>query len=192
MKHEAVSSVTVALAPDDGIFNELVRPFFPDIETVAGGESRSHTVMNGLDSILERHADCEWVLVHDAARPCLSSSDLDLLLELGLESPDGAILATPVSDTLKVADPAGRIERTVDRSSLWAAQTPQLFRIRELAANLKAALSAEFLPTDEATSMERAGAHPLLVQGSTNNIKITGAQDLALAEFILQRQSVRE
>jgi 2-C-methyl-D-erythritol 4-phosphate cytidylyltransferase len=191
-KHEAVSSVTVALAPDDGIFEELVRPAFPDARTVTGGDSRAQTVMNGLRSILSHDPHADWVLVHDAARPCLSFTDLSRLLEQGLQSPDGAILAMPVSDTLKLADGEGRIEDTIDRSRCWSAQTPQLFRIGELAANLDAALSAGVQPTDDAAAMERAGKHPLLVQGSSTNIKITGAEDLALAEFILQRQSVRE
>jgi 2-C-methyl-D-erythritol 4-phosphate cytidylyltransferase len=114
------------------------------------------------------------------------------LLEEGLKSPDGAILAIPVSDTLKLADDDGRIEGTIDRSCYWSAQTPQLFRISDLAVNLEAALSAGLQPTDDAAAMERAGKHPLLVQGSSTNIKITGSEDLALAEFILQRQSVWE
>ncbi len=191
-RHETVASVTVALAADDGIFDELVRPAFPDARTVTGGDSRAQTVLNGLRSILSRDPHAEWVLVHDAARPCLSFADLSRLLEQGLHSPDGAILAMPVSDTLKLADDDGRIEGTVDRSRYWSAQTPQLFRIGELAANLEAAMSAGLTPTDDAAAMERAGRHPLLVQGSSTNIKITGSEDLALAEFILQRQSVRE
>ena len=191
-RHEAVASVTVALAADGGIFEQLVHPEFPDARTAKGGDSRARTVMNGLRSILDHDPSAEWVLVHDAARPCLSQGDLSRLLEQGLQSPAGAILAMPVNDTLKLADQEGRIESTIDRSRFWAAQTPQLFRIRELAANLDAALSAGLTPTDEAASMERAGIRPLLVQGSSTNIKITGSEDLALAEFILQRQSVRE
>jgi 2-C-methyl-D-erythritol 4-phosphate cytidylyltransferase len=145
--------------------------------------------MNGLAFILERDPDCEWVLVHDAARPCLDAAALGRLLAVGLVREEGAILAVPVHDTLKLADDAGRIETTVDRSRYWAAQTPQMFRVRQLAASLAAALAAGESPTDEAAAMERAGARPLLVQGDPGNIKITGAQDLALAEFILQRQS---
>jgi 2-C-methyl-D-erythritol 4-phosphate cytidylyltransferase len=191
-KHEAVVSVTVALATDDGIFEELVHPAFPGVETLEGGDSRARTVMNGLADILSRHPDAEWVLVHDAARPCLSFSDLSRLLQQGLQCPDGAILAIPVNDTLKLSDEAGRIGETIDRSRYWAAQTPQLFPIRELAANLEAALAAGLAPTDEAASMEWAGKHPLLVQGSSTNIKITGPEDLDLAAFILQRQTMRE
>ena len=191
-RHDEVESVSVALAPDDGIFEQLIRPHFPSVQTVTGGDSRAQTVMNGLRFIIKQHPDCEWVLVHDAARPCLSLADLSRLLDEGLQSDAGAILAVPVNDTLKLANGAGCIEQTVDRSRYWAAQTPQLFRISELILNLEAALSAGLTPTDEASAMEYAGAHPLLVEGSTSNIKITGAEDLALAEFILQRQSVRE
>jgi 2-C-methyl-D-erythritol 4-phosphate cytidylyltransferase len=191
-RHLAIGSVTVALAPDDGIFDELVRPAYPWVHTVEGGASRAATVMNGLRSILEREPDSEWVLVHDAARPCLSVSSLRSLLAAGLSSPHGAILAVPVSDTLKLADEAGCIASTVDRTRFWAAQTPQLFRTRDLAVNLQAALDAGESPTDDAAAMERAGCHPLLVEGSRSNIKITGPGDLALAEFILQRQSMDE
>jgi 2-C-methyl-D-erythritol 4-phosphate cytidylyltransferase len=189
--HPAVSSVTVALAEDDGIFEQLVRPGFPGVLTVTGGESRAQTVMNGINFIVARYPECEWVLVHDAARPCLSTGDLARLLEQGLQSESGAILAIPVNDTLKLSDDDGLIERTVDRSRIWAAQTPQLFRAGALTANLQSALARGGTPTDEASAMEQAGVRPLLVMGSPTNIKITGTEDLALAEFILQRQSVR-
>lgn len=189
-RHPAIVSVTVALAPDDGIFEELLRPAFPDVHTVVGGDSRAESVRNGLAAILRRYPDCDWVLVHDAARPCLPLAALQRLLDAGLAGGDGAILAMPVHDTLKRADVDGRIERTVDRERFWAAQTPQLFRGRQLAANLQAALDAGESPTDEAAAMERAGAHPLLVEGSTRNIKITGSEDLALAEFLLEGQAL--
>jgi 2-C-methyl-D-erythritol 4-phosphate cytidylyltransferase len=192
LRHGAVSSVTVALAEDDGIFDDLVRPGFPGVLTCTGGASRAQTVMNGVNFIASHHPDCEWVLVHDAARPCLSTADLARLLDHGLQSGSGAILAVPVNDTLKLADDAGYIEQTVDRERYWAAQTPQLFRIGVLREHLAAALAAGLTPTDEAQAMEQAGIRPLLVEGSTTNIKITGSEDLALAEFILQRQSVRE
>lgn len=192
LKHPAVASVTVALAADDGIFDELVRPEWPSVRTAVGGDSRAQTVLNGLRSIMAAEPDCEWVLVHDAARPCLSQASLARLLEEGLASEHGAILAVPVNDTLKWAGDDGCIERTVDRSRLWAAQTPQLFRVWELAANLQAALDAGLRPTDEAAAMERAGIQPLLVEGSPTNIKVTGVDDLSLAEFILQQQRIRE
>lgn len=192
LKHPAVTRMTVALAPDDGIYDELIRPSYPEVTTVVGGESRAQTVMNGLRYIMEIDPECEWVLVHDAARPCLSYASLCNLMDLGLASMGGAILAVPVSDTLKVADEHGYIEETADRSRYWSAQTPQLFRVHQLAANLDSALSQGLDPTDEAAAMEAAGARPLLVTGATTNIKITGPEDMALAEFILQRQYVSE
>ena len=189
-RHPAVSSVTVALAPDDGIFDELVRPYFPAVRTVTGGDSRAQTVMNGLGFIREIDPEAEWVLVHDAARPCLRGDALARLLNAGLASDCGGILAVPVSDTLKLAGDDGRVERTLDRSRCWAAQTPQLFRLEQLLPALEASLAAGEVPTDEAAAMERAGFRPLLVEGSGTNIKITGPEDLALAQFILQRQSL--
>jgi len=186
-RHDGVASVTVALAPDDGIFEELIRPGWPGVRTVTGGDSRAETVMNGLRFIRNQEPRAEWVLVHDAARPCLPFSLMKRLVDAALASESGAILALPVHDTLKLADDEGRIERTVDRSRYWAAQTPQMFRIDELTRHLAAALAAGESPTDEAAAMERAGLRPLLVPGSARNIKITGAEDLALAEFILQR-----
>ena len=192
LKHPSVTQVTVVLAPDDGIYNELIRPVFPEVTTVEGGETRSQSVMNGLRFIMEADPDCEWVLVHDAARPCLSATALHDLIELGMTSMAGAILAIPVSDTLKVANESGYINQTVDRSYYWSAQTPQLFRLHQLAANLESALSQGEHPTDEAAAMEAAGVHPLLVQGVASNIKITGPDDMAMAEFILQRQAVAE
>ena len=133
-RSKAVLSVTVALADDDGIFEELMRPSYPAVRTAVGGATRAQTVMNGVDQILEQDPSCEWVLVHDAARPCLGPDELSRLIEQGVGADDGAILAVPVRDTLKQADAAGRIERTVDRSLLWAAQTPQMFRLDDLVA----------------------------------------------------------
>ncbi|MGD8577954.1 MAG: 2-C-methyl-D-erythritol 4-phosphate cytidylyltransferase [Lysobacterales bacterium] len=185
-RNASVTAVTVALAPDDGIFDELVRPGWPAVRTVTGGDSRAESVQNGLRHIMGEDPEAEWVLVHDAARPCLPAGLVQRLIDAALASGTGAILAVPVHDTLKLADEEGRIERTVDRSRYWAAQTPQMFRIRQLAEQLAAALAAGESPTDEAAAMERAGVRPLLVPGSPHNIKITGAEDLALAEFILQ------
>ena len=191
-KHPAVKRVTVALAPDDGIYRELIRPAYQDVTTVTGGDNRAQTVLNGLRFIRENDPSCEWVLVHDAARPCLSSASLHDLLEQGLATECGAILAVPVRDTLKLADENGFIESTLDRSHYWSAQTPQLFPLNLLLANLESALDSGYMPTDEAAAMERAGVHPLLVKGAASNIKITGAEDLALAESILRKLAVME
>ena len=191
-RHAMVRSVTVALAARDVLFDELVRPSYPGIQTVTGGDSRAKTVLNGLRFIREQQPDCSHVLVHDAARPCLSEEELKRLLEEGLSEEEGAILAIPVNDTLKLANSSRHIDRTVDRTNYWAAQTPQLFPVNALIASLDQALSAGEAPTDEAMALERAGLHPGLVAGSSTNIKITTAADLALAEFILQQRSVGE
>jgi len=187
-RHQAISAVTVALATDDGIFEELIRPHYPEVNTVTGGDSRAQTVLNGLQYIRGLDPDCHWVLVHDAARPCLSQKALEALLQSGLDDEGGAILAVPVSDTVKREGKERRIAQTVDRSGLWAAQTPQLFPLNALLGHLQAAMRFGELPTDEAEAMERAGVHPLLVEGCPENIKITGPEDLALAEFILRHR----
>ena len=191
-QHQAVAAVTVALAQDDGIYDELIRPHYPEVHTATGGDSRAQTVLNGLRFIRSLDTECHWVLVHDAARPCLSYSALDVLLRLGLNEECGAILAVPVSDTLKRESGQGRIDGTVDRSGLWAAQTPQLFPLNALLEHLQTAVTFGASPTDEAEAMERAGIRPRLVPGCSDNIKITGPEDLALAEFILKHRIENE
>ncbi len=187
-QHPAVATVTVAISADDGLYDELIRPDFPRMQTLLGGDCRARTVLNGLHWIAEHDPGCDWVLVHDAARPCLAADALDRLIEQVSANGQGAILALPVSDTLKQSDPQGLISATVDRQTLWAAQTPQLFPRLELMASLTAALQFGQPPTDEAQAMERSG-HPVwLVKGSADNIKITRPEDLAIAEAILLRQ----
>ncbi len=160
------------------------------VGTVTGGETRAHSVRNGLRFIADKHSDEDWVLVHDGARPCLSARSLDRLLEQGLQSPDGAILGMPVGDTLKRVGDEQEITATVDRSGLWAAQTPQLFRIGALAEAIDAAHKAGHPLTDEASAMEFVGARPKLVMGSVANIKITHPTDLAIAEALLGRKEL--
>lgn len=188
-----VGGVTLALAPNDDLGESLVWALDRPVHTVVGGESRAHSVLSALRHA-RRVADPDWVLVHDAARPCLDRASLGRLLDQGLGDPVGAILADPVSDTLKRARPEEtgqaepRIESTVDRQGLWAAQTPQLFPAEALEAALAAQLSAGAPPTDEAGAMEAAGHRPLLVAGSRTNLKVTWAADLPLAEAILNHQ----
>jgi len=187
-----VAGMTVAIAADDGLFADRIDMRQAGIETVTGGASRAESVLNGLESILERHPDVEWVLVHDAARPCLERVCVERLLREGLECADGALLAIPVRDTLKQADGAGHASGTVDRVGLWAAQTPQLFPVQALATALRSMLDAGETPTDEAAAMERAGARPLLVMGSPANIKITLPDDLRIAEAWFAAQAAED
>jgi 2-C-methyl-D-erythritol 4-phosphate cytidylyltransferase len=186
--HPLISGITVVLAEDDQWFEAAVGPLRAAVETVTGGDTRSKSVRNGLRFIAENHPESDWVLVHDAARPCLSHASLERLLEQGLESEDGAILAMPVGDTLKRENDEQGIIATIDRTGLWAAQTPQLFRVKTLTDAIDEAHRLGYDITDEASAMEYAGAHPKLVMGSAANIKITHSSDLAIAEALLARK----
>jgi len=185
--HPMISGTTVILAENDQWFESAVGELSDSVETVTGGSTRSHSVRNGLQSIVDKHPDVEWVLVHDAARPCLSRRRLDTLVEQGLKSLDGAIMAMPVGDTLKRSGSANDIIGTLDRRGLWAAQTPQLFRVRALTEAIDEAHRLGVELTDEASAMEFVGARPKLVMGSVANIKITHSSDLAIAEALMKR-----
>jgi 2-C-methyl-D-erythritol 4-phosphate cytidylyltransferase len=188
IRHPRITGLAVAIGAED--------PWFPDLPVrtdkpmlvVHGGEERCHSVLNALQALEGQVSDDDWMLVHDAARPCLGRDDLDRLLETLEHDPVGGLLAVPVSDTLKRADPEGRVAQTVDRSRLWRAFTPQMFRYRALMHALEAALAEGATITDDASAMERAGHAPRLVEGSPFNLKITSPADLALAEFFLGRR----
>jgi 2-C-methyl-D-erythritol 4-phosphate cytidylyltransferase len=168
-------------------------PYWPSVAarlpqqvvTAAGGSERSGSVRNGLAALEARAASSDWVLVHDAARPCLDSKDLDRLLETVQSHPVGGLLAAPAADTLKRAGSDRAIVETVDRTGLWRALTPQMFRYGRLCDALDRVLASGRLPTDEAQALEWSGEHPMVVEGSTANIKITNADDLAIAEALL-------
>lgn len=150
-----------------------------------GGPSRAESVRNGLDSIAGRVSDDDRVLVHDAARPCLGAAELARLIDEAGGEEGGGLLAVPLRDTLKRGED-GRVETTLDRSSLWCAQTPQLFRLRSLRAALASGSLAGI--TDEAGAMERAGHAPRLVPGVSSNLKITTPEDVVLASAVLGAQ----
>ncbi len=188
--HPLIRSITVVLAADDQWFVGAVGGLSAAVDIVVGGSTRAHSVRNGLRFIAGRYPDAEWVLVHDAARPCLPPDCLDMLLEQGLQHPDGGILALPVGDTLKSAGEGRVIAATIDRDDLWAAQTPQLFRLSALTDAMDAAEQQGQELTDEASVMEFAGFAPKLVMGSAANIKITHPGDLAIAEAWLSRSDV--
>ena len=186
--HPLISGITVILAEDDRWFDSAVGKLSAAVETVIGGDTRAQSVRNGLQFVADNYPETGWVLIHDAARPCLSPDSLDRLLEQGLQTADGAILAMPVGDTLKRESETRQIAATVDRTGLWAAQTPQLFRLDALSDAIDAAHKQGCELTDEASAMEFAGARPKLVMGSAANIKITHPSDLAIAEAWLKRQ----
>ncbi len=193
------AGVSISLAADDPYWSEVADRLAnapgrrPELIIAGGGVERSQSVRKGLAALNSRALPDDWVLVHDAARPCLSSDDLQhLLARLGSHRV-GGLLATPAADTLKRArteppvapnaDP--EVVQTVDRAALWRALTPQMFRYQILCDALDRALTANRLPTDEAQALEWVGEHPQLVQGSAANIKITSADDLVLAAALL-------
>jgi 2-C-methyl-D-erythritol 4-phosphate cytidylyltransferase len=173
----------VALAAHDPYWPEVA---LPEVMTVAGGAERSHSVRNALTALAPRAAAEDWVLVHDAARPCLAPGDLERLLGALAEHPLGGLLAVPAADTLKRADAHGAVAATVDRTGLWRALTPQMFRYGTLCRALDAAHAAGRVPTDEAQALEWLDERPVLVAGSAGNLKITTAADLTLAAALLE------
>lgn len=181
--HPRVSRVVVVLAGDDAHWAAHDWAAFAKLEVLrCGGASRAETVGNGLAALAGSSPADAWVLVHDAARPCLSARLLDKLLDEVGDDAVGGILAAPVADTLKRADADGRIAATVDRSRLWGAQTPQMFR-RDL---LQRALAhAGTAVTDEASAVEALGLAPRLVESDLTNLKVTYPRDLELAGYLL-------
>lgn len=149
-----------------------------------GGPSRADSVLNGLRAISEQASADDWILVHDAARPCLAPWHIEALIHSLAGDEVGGLLAVPVADTLKRADARGHAVETVPRDSLWQAQTPQMFRYQML----RRALESTRQVTDEASAIEAAGLHPRLVESDTTNLKVTYPLDLHLAEWILQHR----
>ncbi|HXC58767.1 MAG TPA: 2-C-methyl-D-erythritol 4-phosphate cytidylyltransferase [Steroidobacteraceae bacterium] len=178
--------LVVALAAGDARFAQLPAAGNPRVSVVTGGAQRSDSVLAALLSIAA--ADDEWVLVHDAARPCVTRAEIDALLAAAKMDPVGALLAQPLADTLKRGAADGRVRETPARDALWRAQTPQAFRLGPLRTALTAARAAGRVPTDEAQAMEWQGQLPLLVSGSALNLKITEVTDLALAAMVLAQR----
>ncbi|CCG86199.1 2-C-methyl-D-erythritol 4-phosphate cytidylyltransferase [Erwinia piriflorinigrans] len=186
LAHPAVKRVVVALSPQDTCFHLLPVARDKRITTVIGGVQRADSVLAGLQAA----TSAQWALVHDAARPCLHPDDLARLLALTASSEVGGILAAPVRDTMKRAiTGCSDIDHTVEREALWHALTPQLFPLVLLRDCLQRALSEGATITDEASALEYCGYHPELVNGRSDNLKVTRPEDLALAQFYLtQRQ----
>ncbi len=182
-----IDGVVLVLARADAGFAPLGLSGHPRILIATGGSARADSVLAGLDVVAARSAGFRevFVLVHDAARPGVEGADLQRLRDEGSDE-NGAILALPVTDTLKAGD-QGRITATVDRSPLWRAQTPQLFRLDLLRQALQGCLAQQVEITDEAGAMERAGRKPRLVRGRECNLKVTYPEDLPLAEFWLRQ-----
>ena len=179
-----IERVWVVLSPDDRDWNQHDwSELGPKLETLrCGGATRAESVTNGLQAAAMVATDADWVLVHDAARPCLSLAMLDALFSELAEDPVGGILAVPDADTITRADSEQRVAATEPRDGLWQAQTPQMFRYGQL----KKALEMTSNVTDEAGAIEAAGMKPRLVKADSTNLKVTYPADLALAAMILR------
>jgi len=194
INHPEVAGCVVALASEDPYWKSLkihtTAGDFP-LYTVEGGNERSDSVEQALDylSVVEKLNAESWVMVHDAARPCVTQQDITRLLSLRSEAGNGGILASPVRDTMKRAKPdKSIISHTESRDDLWHALTPQLFKLGELTASLAYCLENGINVTDEASAMEAENHTVSLVEGDSSNIKVTRPADLELASWLLSRK----
>jgi 2-C-methyl-D-erythritol 4-phosphate cytidylyltransferase len=179
-----IERVWVVLSPDDPYWHQYDwADLGAKLETVrCGGETRAESVSNGLRAAAMVANEEDWVLVHDAARPCLSAGMLAALFDELADDPVGGILAVPVADTIKRADADQRVAATEPRDALWQAQTPQMFRYGQLTEALQKCRAV----TDEASAIEALGLKPKLVRGDATNLKVTYPADLALAAMIIR------
>jgi 2-C-methyl-D-erythritol 4-phosphate cytidylyltransferase len=201
MQESRIEKVVVSVAADDVRWPALAAAIgqsgngvgaSPKLLSAVGGASRQESVLSGLRALQTHASPDDWVLVHDAARPCLNGDDVRALIAALDAGASGAVLAAPIVDTVK-RESGGLASETVDRSGLWRALTPQIFALGKLEHALQEAVRQGITVTDEAQAMERLGIHARLVQGSPFNIKVTRAEDLAVASQILEatRKAVR-
>lgn len=184
--HARVAQVFVVLAPGDTHFRQFDWSAQKGrLEHLyCGGATRAASVLNGLMAMADAVEPDDWVMVHDAARPCLTGALIDRLIDALADDNVGGLLAVPVADTLKRADDDNRVSATVPRDHLWQAQTPQMFRYRLLLEALRKAPAG--VVTDEASAIEHMGLHPRLIMGSTGNLKVTWPEDMRFAETSLK------
>ena len=192
LHHPQIAGVVVALHADDHRWPTLKISSDPRVQDVVGGDTRARSVVNALERVVSLAGKEDFVLVHDAARPCLGYADLDRLILEGLAEEDGVILASPVHDTVKQArtsDGVREVERTLDRGLLWKALTPQMFRIGVLHEALRFCIENDREVTDDASAVEAIGRRVKMIQGRSDNIKVTRPEDIQLAESILLQVS---
>ena len=187
----SVTALVVALHADDAHWHEIKINSDKPVIVTQGGAERSDSVLNALQCLQQQAdfvAEHAWVLVHDAARPCVRRADIELLIDLVGNNQAGGLLALPARDTMKRQYENATVAQTIERAGLWQAQTPQLFPFLRLHQALLAAQQIKLRLTDESSAMEAAGYAPLLVEGSADNIKITRGEDIGLAELYLDAQ----
>lgn len=185
LAHAACFGAVVVIAAGDARWPDCALSRHPLVRAVNGGQDRASSVLAGLISLREACHDDDWVLVHDAARPCLAADDLQQLLDTVQADEVGGLLAAPMVDTLKRADADHRVTATVARAGLWRALTPQMFRYGVLLRALQEALDQGLAVTDESQAVELLGLSPRLVAGSSENLKITVPDDIARAGRLL-------
>lgn len=189
-QHPLIAGVVVSVSESDAYWSQLDVSSFQNLHVAAGGKERCHSVLNGLEVLSELADAADWVLVHDAARPCIHPADIQTLITDLSAHPVGGLLGLPVADTVKRTNPEADVLETVCRDNLWRALTPQMFRLAELRAALQQAASDGFIVTDEASAIEHVGLKPRMVAGRADNIKITLPGDLALAEMYMKQQEL--
>jgi 2-C-methyl-D-erythritol 4-phosphate cytidylyltransferase len=187
-EHSRIQGIIVAVADNDPWWPQIAVDTAIPIHVVVGGEERADSVYNALKELAKICDANPWVLVHDAARPCLRHQDIDRMLSILGEHPVGGILGIPVTDTVKRTNQDDDIIETVERQGLWRASTPQMFRLNTLKEALLNAKKQQLMITDEASAIELAGLQAMMVEGHADNIKITLPQDLDLARLFLQQQ----
>ena len=187
-RHPHISGVVVAISAGDEHWQQLDLSGYNNIHVAEGGAERCHSVLNGLQLLSGFADENDWVLVHDAARPCIHHNDLSHMIDVIRDHPVGGLLGLPVADTMKRTSGDDEVLETVNREHLWRALTPQMFRLGQLQQALQTALDDGFLVTDDASAIEHIGLKPLMLAGRGDNIKITRPEDLSLAEMYLAQQ----
>ncbi|PTQ88327.1 2-C-methyl-D-erythritol 4-phosphate cytidylyltransferase [Agitococcus lubricus] len=185
-----IQQVIIPIHPQDNFVHQLAFQQPEKIRFVMGGAERSDSVLAGLRAIQTQAHAQDWVLVHDVARPCVRLSDIQRLFEQLAHDEVGGILANQVRDTIKQGTAEQKISHTVPRQQLWQALTPQMFRFELLFKALMQAQQQGLQVTDEASAIELLGYQPRLIAGAYDNLKITYFEDLALAEYLLDRQKI--
>lgn len=188
LSFDGIDGVVLVLRPHDRDWQTINYQSEKPLITTSGGELRQHSVFNGLRKLLEQEFDDPYAMVHDAVRPLVCHADLRKLIEAAIDHSAGALLALPITDTLKHQDQDSNIDRTVPRAGLWRAFTPQLFKAKLLHRALEQVIENDREVTDDASAIESLGLRPRLVECNAENLKITWPEDLSLATQILRRQ----
>ncbi len=183
-----VKGIVVVVSRGDEYWPVLTIKAKVPVYVADGGKERCHSVLNGLEHLKEKASPNDWVMVHDAARPCLHADDIQKLIDELWQHGTGGLLGLPVADTVKFCGGNNRVKHTVSREGLWRALTPQMFRYEKLRGSLEAAIKNPEKITDEASAIEAAGYEPVMVEGRWDNIKITHPQDLGQAAQFMEAQ----